>query len=164
MINDKISIIIIPFLLIEPPKSYTLFLNLYYNVAFFCKYEINLWHLLDPGLPSCLCVSILPMKTECNCTKKAHCPNCNLVCRVTCVLVKETNDFLGVRAHNLWWSKLQLKVPSLFVSYQRARCNKTHIFISFYPPTRWTFAEVLLQGFDEFFLFFLHNHKSMFSC
>lgn len=35
--------------------------------------------------------------------------------------------------HKLWWRKLQLKVPSLIVSYQRVRRNKIHIFIKFLP-------------------------------
>lgn len=85
------------------------------------------------------CIYNLLMTTECEYTKKAHCPNSrlqSLVCGVTYVLVTGTKwcYFLSLLARNLWWSKLQLKVPSLFVSYQRARCDNIYILISFFTP------------------------------
>lgn len=43
----------------------------------------------------CVCTVLILKRTEGKCTKKAHCPNCNLVCRVTYVLVKEINDAIS---------------------------------------------------------------------
>lgn len=44
---------------------------------------------------ACVCTVLIVKRTEGKCTKKAHCPNCNLVCRVTHVLVKEINDAIS---------------------------------------------------------------------
>lgn len=38
--------------------------------------------------------ALLPMELN-ETVQKRHTPNCNLVCRVTCILFKETEDFLG---------------------------------------------------------------------
>lgn len=80
------------------------------------------------SLPSYLCV----YWTKCKCTKKKKkgtLSNLHSFFAWSPLLKRQMMAF----PHKLWWRKLQLKVPSLIVSYQRVRRNKIHIFIKFLP-------------------------------
>jgi len=59
-------------------------------------------------LHACLCVHtlLIPMITECKCTKKAHSPNCKLVCRkksITSWLKRQMNQLIVFGEVNYNW-------------------------------------------------------------